>query len=265
MWVVQLWICNNQPGRKFVRYAAFNSLNPTLPATHHTRSHARTRTCFGQTFDTVAEDNPGFRYGHGMAKGPQDGELILFGGTTGNLDNSNPLPDESVVENRELISGRFIGVLNAEQDLWLFNADSKKWSRITEVGKDMPMARSFFGFCEGNTDKSYILFGGFRQKRLPELADTWKLSLSGNSGSITGLWQEVDSNGPSPSARVGHVLVSGSDGNIHLFGGGVFDWNKIDKGTQTMLFRAVTPTNEVCFNHFYQFRLITPSYHFCDA
>ncbi len=162
---------------------------------------------------------------------------VLFGGTSGNLDNSKAAQTD---ENRELIGDRFAGVINAKNDLWFFKED-KSWVQIV-VGRAVPNARSFFGFTSISNDlKTYFLFGGFSVKRLPELADTWRLTLNnppGNAMIYTGTWTLVAPKGPSPSGRLGLGLVSSDDGIIHLFGGGVFDWTKIDDKTETSLFRT---------------------------
>jgi hypothetical protein len=182
------------------------------------------------------------RYGHGMAQSPAGpGTLILFGGTMGNIDHSKSTAQES--ENRELMSGSFVGVINAESDLWLYR--NRKWSKIAVRG-DVPLGRSFFGFLElpDSASTTFLLFGGFSRKRLPELSDTWKLTLALAGDSYTGTWTLIEPKGPSPSGRMGLGLVSSHDGKIHLFGGGVFDWGKIDDGTETLLFRAVIPSKD---------------------
>ena len=167
---------------------------------------------------------------------------VLFGGTSGNLDNSKMTPQTEDVteENRELIGGKFAGVINANNDLWIFKED-KSWEQII-VGREVPNARSFFGFTSMSKDrKTFVLFGGFSVKRLPELADTWRLTLSsppGNAMIYTGTWTLVAPKGPSPSGRLGVGLVSSDDGIIHLFGGGIFNWTKIDDKSQTSLFRT---------------------------
>jgi hypothetical protein len=168
----------------------------------------------------------------------QDLAQVLFGGTSGNLDNSKMTPQTE--ENRELVGGKFAGVINAKNDLWVFQED-RSWAQIM-VGRKVPNARSFFGFTSISNDrKTYILFGGFSVKRLPELADTWRLTLSnppGNAMIYTGTWTLVAPKGPSPSGRLGVGLVSSDDGIIHLFGGGIFNWTKIDDKSQTSLFRT---------------------------
>jgi hypothetical protein len=182
------------------------------------------------------------RYGHGMAQGPAGpGTLILFGGTKGNIDNSKATAQAS--ENRELINGRFAGVIEALNDLWLYR--NKKWSEIVAVGGITPTTRSFFGFSAlPYNPNTFILFGGFSKKRLPELSDTWKLTLTLAGNQNTGRWELMDPTGPSPSGRVGLGLVLSNDGKVHLFGGGVFDWGKIDDGTVPLLFRAVIPSKD---------------------
>ncbi len=165
---------------------------------------------------------------------------VLFGGSSGNLDNAKMTAQTE--DNRELIAGKFAGVINAKNDLWVFQED-RSWAQIM-VGREVPNARSFFGFTSISKDsKTYILFGGFSVKRLPELADTWRLTLNnpsgpGNAMIYTGMWTLVAPKGPSPSGRLGLGLVSSDDGFIHLFGGGVFDWTKIDDKTKTSLFRT---------------------------
>jgi len=182
---------------------------------------------------------PTLRYGHGMAQGPAGpGTLILFGGTKGNIDNSETTAKAS--ENRELLNGRFAGVIEAFDDLWLYR--NKKWSAIVAVG---PTARSFFGFSALSVNtNTFILFGGFSKKRLPELSDTWKLTLTLAGDQYTGRWELMEPTGPSPSGRVGLGLVLSNDGEVHLFGGGVFDWGKIDAGIESLLFRAVIPSKD---------------------
>jgi hypothetical protein len=176
---------------------------------------------------------------------------VLFGGTYGNLDNAKMTAQTE--ENRELIGGKFAGVINANNDLWIFKED-KSWEQII-VGREVPNARSFFGFTSMSKDrKTYMLFGGFSVKRLPELADTWRLTLNnpsgpGNTMKYTGTWTLVAPKGPSPSRRLGLGLVSSDDGFIHLFGGGVFDWTMIDDKTKTSLFRTGLHHQNLCFLH----------------
>jgi len=168
------------------------------------------------------------RYGHGMAEGPPGTLLVVFGGTSGNLDNTRPMPQTN--ENREITAGQFAGVINAKNDLYVFG-NNKKWSEAT-VEDTNPESRSFFGFSSmPSTDGTYILFGGFALKRLPELADTWKLTIRSSNDAWYGTWKAMIPNGASPSGRVGLGLVAGRDGKIHLFGGGRFDWTKIDSGS----------------------------------
>ncbi len=136
--------------------------------------------------------------------------------------------------------------MQVKNDLWIFKED-KSWVKI-EVGREVPNARSFFGFTSISNDrKAYILFGGFSLKRLPELADTWRLTVNnppGNGMIYAGTWTLVAPKGPSPSGRLGVGLVSSDDGIIHLFGGGVFNWTKIDDKTETSLFRTgLNPQN----------------------
>jgi hypothetical protein len=185
------------------------------------------------------------RYGHGMAQGPAGpGTLILFGGTRGNIDNSRTTSQAS--ENRELINGRFAGVIEALNDLWLYR--DKEWSEIVAVGRitptTWPRARSFFGFSTLPDSDNFILFGGFSKKRLPELSDTWKLTVTLAGDKYTGRWELIEPTGPSPSGRAGLGLVLSNDGEVHMFGGGVFDWGKIDDGTEPLLFRAVIPSRD---------------------
>jgi len=168
------------------------------------------------------------RYGHGMAQGPPGTLLVVFGGTSGNIDNTRPTPQAN--ENREIISDRFAGVINAKNDLYVFG-NNKKWSEITVEGTN-PAERSFFGFSSmPNTVETYILFGGFTLKRLPELADTWKLTLRSSNDEWYGTWKAIIPNGASPSGRIGLGLVTSGDGKVHLYGGGRFDWTKIDLGS----------------------------------
>ena len=188
------------------------------------------------------------RYGHGMEQGPPGTLLVVFGGTSGNLDNSRPTAQTN--ENRELISGQFAGVLNAQNDLHVFG-DNKKWKEASVEGI-LPAARSFFGFSliPGSVN-TYILFGGFTLKRLPELADTWKLTLESSDEAVSGTWTAITPNGASPSGRVGLGLIASNDGRIHLFGGGAFDWTKVDSGSASRLFEAVIPKeDQVCVRAF---------------
>ncbi len=154
-------------------------------------------------------------------------------------------------ENRELVAGAFAGVINAKNDVWVFQ-QNKSWVQIM-VGRKVPNARSFFGFVSISNDrKTYILFGGFSVKRLPELADTWRLTLNSSPGNemiYTGTWTLVAPKGPSPSGRLGLGLVSSDDGFIHLFGGCVFDWTKIDDKAKTSLFRTGLKPPKNCFLH----------------
>ena len=143
-------------------------------------------------------------------------------------------------ENREVVAGTFAGVINAKSDLWFFGQD-REWTELATIGT-APAARSFFGFtAEPSSDTSFLLFGGFSVKRLPELADTWKLTLASSGNTYTGSWTLIQPTGPSPSGRVGHGLISTHDGKVHLFGGGTFQWNEIDSKAQTLLLRAVRP------------------------
>ena len=219
---------------------------------------------FAGSYPWWFEGNPTLRYGHGVAVGPA-GDLVLFGGTTGNLDHAaGPLPKKGKsmdcefppcnIDNRELISGTFAGVLNAKNDLWfhsssLLGQNNGEWAQI-QVGLKRPLARSFFGFVAlPNRDNTFLLFGGFTVKRLPELRDTWKLTITQAYAvagyTYTGTWTNIELSGPSPSGRMGIGLTANNaDGNIHLFGGGVFDWAQIDAGTQTLLTHAAVPRND---------------------
>ena len=202
--------------------------------------------CFGAGTRSVSAVT--LRYGHGIAQGPAGpGTLILFGGTKGNIDNSRSTAKPS--ENRELLSESFVGVINAENDLWMY--DNRKWRTIVVRGEkagEVPVGRSFFGFLAlpniEITSTTFLLFGGFSRKRLPELSDTWKMTLALAGDSYTGTWKLIEPKGPSPSGRVGLGLVNSHDGKIHLFGGGVFDWHKIDDRIETLLFRAVIPSTD---------------------
>ena len=103
---------------------------------------------------------------------------VLFGGTSGNLDNAKMTAQTK--ENRELIGGKFAGVINAKNDLWVFKED-KSWEQII-VGREVPNARSFFGFTSMSKDrKTYT--------------DTWRLTLNNPSGpgnmKYTGTWTLV--------------------------------------------------------------------------
>jgi hypothetical protein len=202
--------------------------------------------CFGAGTRNISSVT--LRYGHGMAQGPAGpGTLILFGGTKGNIDNSRSTAQPS--ENRELIRGSFVGVINGENDLWMYH--NRKWRTIIVRGEkagEVPVGRSFFGLLalpnSEITSTTFLLFGGFSRKRLPELSDTWKLTLALAGDSYTGTWKLIEPKGPSPSGRVGLGLVISHHGNVHLFGGGVFDWGKIDDRTETLLFRAVIPSED---------------------
>ena len=106
-----------------------------------------------------------------LSPGPS-GSLLLFGGTSGNLDNSRER--EQTKENREVVAGTFAGVINSKSDLWLFGQD-REWTELSAPGTT-PTARSFFGFtAQPGSETVFLLFGGFSVKRLPELADTWRL------------------------------------------------------------------------------------------
>jgi len=168
------------------------------------------------------------------------GTLLLFGGTYGNLDNSRSKQQDN--DNREVVAGTFAGVNNAKSDLWLFQ--DKKWTALSTPGT-IPAARSFFGFSAlPDSDTTFLLFGGFTVKRLPELADTWRLSLTSTSNTYAGAWQQIQPTGPSPSGRVGHGLTASNDGKMHLFGGGKFQWDQIDSKAQTLLLRTARPNTD---------------------
>jgi len=235
----------NQPGRcepcnRFPETSEYSKCQYAFSADTVTKESC-VEVCYGDK--SGGRVSPAtLRYGHGVAQSPAGPDtLVLFGGTKGNIDNSKTTAQES--DNRELISGSFAGVMNAANDLWLYR--NQKWSEIA-VGLDVPAARSFFGFSVlPHGDGSFILFGGFSVKRLPELSDTWKLTLAVAGESYTGNWNLIEPTGSSPSGRAGLGLVRSNDGKIHLFGGGVFDWKKIDAGTEKLLFRAVIPSEDL--------------------
>jgi len=200
------------------------------------------QSCQDSQTSVPMKNIPTYRYGHGMVEiGNSGGDILVFGGTTGNIDHaqgSRPkqwvtagdMPKVATFDNRELIQGNFAGVKYAKNDLFLHSPNipgpnNGEWVPL-DVGLTKPAARSFSGFSSlPHTDTSFLLFGGFTVKRLPELSDTWRLTITRayalNGYTYVGSWTYLETNGPSPSGRMGHGMVSNNfDGKIHLFGGG---------------------------------------------
>jgi hypothetical protein len=92
----------------------------------------------------------------------------------------------------------------------------------------------------------YVLFGGFESGRKPELQDTWTLKLGEDQNSLaTASWSLIQLKGRLPSARAGHVLSPGVGGKVQLFGGGNFDWERMDQKKETFLMRAILPVSDI--------------------
>jgi hypothetical protein len=113
-----------------------------------------------------------------------------------------------------------------------------------------PSGRSFFGIASAHTTSSpdlpYVLFGGFESGRKPELQDTWTLMLGQDqNGLATAAWSQIQVSGRSPSARAGHVLAPAGGGRVQLFGGGNFDWARIDARTEPFLMRSILPVSDI--------------------
>ena len=75
--------------------------------------------------------------------------------------------------------------------------------------------------------------------RNTEFSDTWEFDVA------SWQWSNFSSIG-NPSGRVGLVLTSGDDGMVYLFGGGRFNWNKIEQSDESLVWNAVEPSSD-CF------------------
>ena len=206
-------------------------------------------------------------YAQGAAA-TSEGHLVTFGGTWGNLEHAyGPNPQTDLFndptgswpfDNRDLVGGEFSGVLHALDGLTVFDERlPRRSARTVLITQTKPAARSFFGFVSLPTSPGepfqFLLFGGFTLKRLPELADTWLLTLEKRPSvrpwegfdELDAAWSLIEPAGASPSGRMGLGLTATHDGAIHLFGGGALDWDKIDQGVQTLLFLAASPRVDI--------------------
>ncbi len=197
------------------------------------------------------------RYGHSMVS--TENRMYIFGGTHGNIDNTHPAqdmmvgdgePQELVMENRmsvkdstaesELkdIENANMGIRTALDDLWECNVEEGACKKIRARG---PAGRSFFGFTAifAASKWTLVLFGGMGTARDTEFSDTWTF------GVATSQWSNFSSV-ESPSGRVGLVLTSADDGMVYLYGGGRFNWNKIEQSEESLVWNTVEPSAD-CF------------------
>ena len=182
-----------------------------------------------ETKSTSLVSEATLRYGHGLANWGEH-KLVFFGGTWGNVNNRARTAykdsKKNETENRELVLGSFTGIANALNDLWVLEYQNKTYTQVMVTIGTPPEPRSFFGFVarpgvSGGPGNEFILFGGFTLKRLPELSDLWRLTMSTNANDeVTATWQPVVVDGASPSGRAGHGVTTAQDGTMHLFGGG---------------------------------------------
>jgi Ca2+-binding EF-hand superfamily protein len=193
------------------------------------------------------------RYGHNMVS--TDRQMYIFGGTYGNIDNTHHTPDTFSpnphnLENRmsvkdptaafeNSIENANMGIRTALNDLWECNVAQKDCKKITSA--TAPPGRSFFGFTAicASSNWTLVLFGGMGTARDTEFSDTWKFDVT------SWQWSNFSSN-KNPSGRVGLVLTSGDDDKVYLFGGGRFNWNKIEQSEESLVWNTVEPSAD-CF------------------
>jgi hypothetical protein len=190
------------------------------------------------------------RYGHSMVS--TESRMYIFGGTYGNIDNTHPYPDDAM-ENRmsvkdptaafdiatHSIKNANMGIRTSLDDLWECNVGQQACKKI--IFAPAPAGRSFFGFTAilAASKWTLVLFGGMGTARNTEFSDTWEFDVAS--------WQWSNfSSIENPSGRVGLVLTSGDDGMIYLFGGGRFNWNKIEQSDESLVWNTVEPSAD-CF------------------
>ena len=190
------------------------------------------------------------RYGHSMVS--TGTQVYIFGGTRGNIDNTHPDADQprgdEMMENRidaRNLTGPFplenahMGIRLALDDLWVCDFEQSACKEIDSKG---PAGRSFFGFTVLTTASQQtllVLFGGMGTARDAEFSDTWRFDVA------TWQWSNFSSV-ENPSGRVGHVLTTGADGMVYLFGGGRFNWEKIEQSEESLVWNTVEPSTD-CF------------------
>jgi hypothetical protein len=131
--------------------------------------------------EIIPADNPGYRYGHGMAGVFGTDNVVLFGGVSGSYLN----------------------------DTWIYDLSYNNWIKMNP--KNSPSPRYIFGMASVYGDDKIVLHGG-SYGNVPN-GETWVYDLSENN------WVKKTQS-TSPGALMGHQLatISRTD-KVILFGG----------------------------------------------